>query len=157
MRASTASKVRRSPPTTADARRFQAPRLLDRSRCFAAHRRIEQLAALIDRRLVVGRIDGLGVGDIAPGDPALGVARPCRHVGGFERAAEPVQSALGLSELLAQLRQLKTLSRNVADAHDGAAGNRAPVDLEMTPVQADHGGGESFAAAQQPPCRLLEF
>ena len=143
-----------------DDRRHAAPpsaRLPDRSRRFAAHRRIEEFAAPFDRRLVVGRIDGARVGGIAPGDPPLGVPRPCRHVRGFERAAEPVQSALGLSELIAQLSQLKTLARDVANAHDGAAGNRAAVDLEMAPAQADHGCDEGFAALQEPtvsPARL---
>ena len=53
-------------------------RLFHRGCRLAAHRRVEQLAALLDRRFVVGRVNRPGVGNIAPGDPPVGVTRPRR-------------------------------------------------------------------------------
>ena len=72
--------------------------LLERRCRFAAHCGIEHFAAAVDRGLSVGSVNGVGVGRVAPDDPAHGVARPCRHVRSFERAAQAVQGALGFSE-----------------------------------------------------------
>ena len=130
---------------------------LDRRRNFPARRRIEHFAPSLDRGLDVGRVDREGVRNVAPDDPAHGVARPCGHVGGFERAAQALESALGVSEFVAQLRQLKALARNVADAHHGGAGHRPTVDLQMAAAQADDRGGERFATAEEPLRRLLDL
>ena len=72
--------------------------LLERRYRFAAHRWIEYFAARVDRALRVGGVNRAGVGDVAPDDAAHCVAGPCRHIRGFERAAQAVQSALGFSE-----------------------------------------------------------
>ena len=152
------NRVEGSAVTADDRRRtaFPGAAILERGCRFAPHRRIEDLAASGDRGLSVRGVNGLSVGDIAPDELAHCVARPCRHIRGFERAAQAVQGALGFSEQITQLRQLKALARDIADAHHRAAGHWAPVEFEMAAPQADDGSNEGFAAGQQPLRRLFD-
>ena len=57
---------------------------------------------------------------------------------------------------VAQPRQLQPLAGNVEDAHHGAAGDGAAVDLEMAALEARGGERERLAAAEQPLDRLLQ-
>ena len=74
-----------------------------------------------------------------------------------EQRAQRVERGVGLGVAVAQPRELQPLAGNVADAHHGAAGDGAAVDLEMAALEAGGGERERFAAAEQPLDRLLQI
>ena len=140
---------RRAPPPDA----ALGPRL----RRFGAERLIEQLEAARDRVGAVGGFDRARIGEIGPGDLAVGAARPGGARDRVEQSAQRVERGVGLGVAVAQPRELQPLAGNVEDAHHGAAGDGAAVDLEMAALEARGGERERFAAAEQPLDRLLQI
>ena len=154
---SVASNSLRPPATTAGARRRQAPLVGPRLRRFGAERLIEQLEAARDRVGAVGGFDRARIGEIGPGDLAVGAARPGGARDRVEQRAQRAERGVGLGVAVAQPRELQPLAGNVEDAHHGAAGDGAAVDLEMAALEARGGERERFAAAEQPLDRLLQI
>ena len=157
MAISVASNSLRPPATTAGARRRQAPASARACAGFGAERLIEQLEAARDRVGAVGGFDGARIGEIGPGDLAVGAARPGGAGDRVEQRAQRAERGVGLGVTVAQPRELQPLAGNVEDAHHGAAGDGAAVDLEMATLEARDGERERFAAAEQPLDRLLQF
>ena len=131
-------------------------RLLQSRRRLTAQRQIEEFAPVVDRSLVVGRLDGARIGRIAPGQATLGIPPPGRHGRRLERKAQRAQFAFRLREGPVQLRQLKTIPGNVANPHDRAAGHWLTDHFEMTPTTADRGHGECLAPFEEPLRSLFD-
>ena len=139
---------RRAPPPGA----ALGPRL----RRLGAERLIEQFEAARDRVGAVGGFDCARIGEVGPGDLAVSAARPGGARDRVEQSAQRVERGVGPGVAVAQPRQLQPLAGNVEDAHHGAAGDGAAVDLEMTALEARGGERERLAAAEQPFDRLLQ-
>ena len=76
---------------------------------------------------------------------------------GLERKAQGAQFAFRLGERLVQLRELKTISGNVANPHDRAAGHRlTDRSRDDASTTADRGHGESLAPFEEPLRSLFD-
>ena len=157
MRASTASKIRRSPPTTAAARRFQAPVSWTAA---AASRRTPDRTVRRRCRPPSGRraLRPRGRRGVAPGDPPVGVARPGGHVGGVERAAQRRRARRRPRRTARAARELQPLAGDVADAHHGAAGRPArPSISRWRPRGWPRQRAKASPRLEQPLDRLLDL
>ena len=70
-----------------------------------------------------------------------------------DRVKHPADRAKLLEQFgvaLTQPHQLQTVARDVANAHHGAAGDRAAVDLEMTAARTGERKRKTLAAIAQP-------
>ncbi len=101
----------------------------------------------------VGRVLGLdraNIGGVDPDELAVGGAQPDGIGNGVEQSAQSVELGDGTHKPLAQAHRFEPISGNISDAHDGAAADRAAVDLERAPAEALDREAETFAARPQP-------
>ena len=89
-----------------------------------------------DRLAAVLGLHGARIRLIGPLDLTVFAARPSGIGGRVQEPAETLQLRLALGVAVVQPRELQSVARNIANAHDGVARDRPPDDFEVSSLDS---------------------